>query len=922
MPNFPGSSGANPGVYTDVITQSRGVSLPGGTRVAAIIGEGSSQETLVAQAQGNGKDGLNSSYSGVSGSDGRHFRLSTYPIVSNRTRLFKNGVPLVGLESLIDSNSFNNKYDYRIDISSGKIELQKAHLVDQGGSYFTTLSTNVGLGTLNTLTLQNVNAPPETWTIRCVGVQRNVSNQPIAGTAKFLAFGSKSGAKLDANGNPVVWMANDTVVSNGILSFSIKETEVMSVVTSPFREGDAFVIKVDSGVLNRNDSLTITYIPVANINDPLLVAGMDAVVRRHGLASVDNNLSLGCQLLFSNSAPAVVTLQAAPPMPRRQSFELTDSVDATSDNDDDFIFPLPLGTVPNFDSDIHFFVTNPTTKEETQILPNKLDFYTLGTSGYPTVNQFITDTTPAPGGYSYFYTVIQSFAALASGFDGYIGRDLAFTNKGVFSSVSTSFDSSYVGKTLKIIDATNVANINEYTVTSVSNGKLYVTGDPFPEFVNETSTSFQVIEPTTGLAIVGYEGTDGTLIKLVSTSTATLSSASVDFSTLSGLLGKKLKINGSDDNNGLYDITAYDSGTDTITIQKAVVNESDMRFEVLDASDESDFVVINKNVVPSGYGLRVTIVDTKDASFYDAGWVNALESLEKVDCDIVVPLPKQTISVILQNTLNHCKAMSNILVRKERVMFTGAIKGLTPNNLIGTEDAAVEDIGILEGIQGETITDVLAGNVEDLANYSVYDAFGNTFRCVYFYPDEIVVQAGTDNVIIDGLYVAAAAAGYVSADVKIQNPLTNKVISGFTILRDKQLTPTVLNLLSNAGVCVLQPVSGGGRVIWGRTTTNSGFPEEQEISVVFIRDRIAKLLRAGFQGYIGEALDKDLLSSLTARAFLLANSFVSQKLITDYKDLVVVIDPVDPTQVNVSIRVQPVYGLNYIYVKVGVGQLN
>ena len=41
MANQPGGAGLLPGVTTDVITQSRGVSIPGGSRVAAMIGEGS-----------------------------------------------------------------------------------------------------------------------------------------------------------------------------------------------------------------------------------------------------------------------------------------------------------------------------------------------------------------------------------------------------------------------------------------------------------------------------------------------------------------------------------------------------------------------------------------------------------------------------------------------------------------------------------------------------------------------------------------------------------------------------------------------------------------------------------------------------------------------------------------------------------------
>ena len=396
MANIPGANNVLPGVFTDIITQSRGVAVPGGSRLAAMIGEGSTDDVLVAQAVGGGVDGLNSTYSSTSGADGRHFQLNNYPVISNRTTLFKNGVPLVGLESLIDDNPFSNKYDYRVDISTGRIELQKGHIVDQGGSFYLPLSTNVGDGYLSGLSLLDLNAPPENWTVRCVSVQRNALNQPIAGTAKFLAFGSISGAKVDANGNPIIWVSNGDTVDNGVLEFSIFEG------TTPFREGDGFTIKISSGVLVQNDTLTANYIPTLFLNDPVLLQGMNDVVARHGVPSLTNNLSLGAQLAFSNNAPALLTVQAAPSVPRRRSFILEDSVSSDSTNEDNFIFPLPLGVTPDFNSAIHFFIKNNATNLESQILPNKLDYYTLDTSGKPTTNQFIFDDTPAPGGYSYF----------------------------------------------------------------------------------------------------------------------------------------------------------------------------------------------------------------------------------------------------------------------------------------------------------------------------------------------------------------------------------------------------------------------------------------------------------------------------------------------------------------------------------------
>jgi hypothetical protein len=966
MANIPGATNALPGVFTNVITQSSGVAIPGGSRVVAMIGQGSTNETIVAQAVGGGNDGLNPTYTSSQGADGRHFALANFPLIQNRTTIFKNGTPLVLLElgPITSTTTFSDSYDCQLDPATGHLLLQAAHLLDQGGTFYVPVSTNVGMGTINSLSLIDTDAPPETWTIRCVGVQRNAMNQPIGGTAQFQAFGSVSGSPLDANGNPIIWVANGQIVSNGILSFSIIETTVSSVVVSPFVQGDAFTIIVVSEQLVRGDSLTSNEIPTANINNPTLTQGMTDVVNLCGPPSTTNNLSLGAQLLYANAASSMIALQAAPPLPRRTSYVLDSAgVNALSTDPDDFIFPFPIGVVPYYYADIHVFVTNPTTQVETQLLPNQFPFYTISTpqhpiAGAPTESDFVFSSSQPPGGYSYSYSLINEYETVITEFDGYIGRLPAFRTQAIFNSPSVEFDLTYVGKLVKVIGATNKANSGTFNIDSVSSGQLVISavtvgepGDPvplttppngngLPDFISETYTSdsppfgFELIYIPTGLPVGGGSGTDGTLVAFLNTATATLmSNGEVDFGNFPNLLlDYRLKINGSlavpsqpsqgvGNNDGLYDITGYDSITNTITIAMAFVTESDMRYEILDPSATSTYLILNQNVVPNGNYLRVTIVDTRDASFYDAGWINALETMETVQCDILVPLPNQTITTIFQNSLSHCIAMSNIVNMKERVLFIGAINGLTPANVTGQTLAAVEDLGILEGIPDNDITSTLAANIQDIANYSVSDAYGFTYRCVYYYPDQIVVQAGSNNVLIDGFYIAAAAAGYANADVALQNPFTNKVFGGFTILGNKTYSTTVLEQLAAAGVCTLQPVAGGGKVVWGITTSQSGFPEEQEISIVFIRDRVAKTLRAGFAGFIGTPQTPTTQTALNTEAVILLNAMISQGLITAYQGLTVKQDSVDPRQWDVSVSVQPTYPINWIYITVSVGNL-
>lgn len=944
--NIPGLPLALPGVYSQVQTLSSATSVPGGIRVSAIIGEGARPETIVASALGGGKDGLNSSFSSTTGANGTYFSLQLAPVISNRTTLYKNGIALVGTEALINSSPFSSAYDYRLDIATGHIQLQSSSLVDQGGLFYRVSGTNSGTGTISQLTLVDSFAPEENWVIKCVSVSRNALGQPIAGTSKFVASGSISGNVLNALGQQVVWVSNSVIVSNGILSFAINQTGTNVLVP-----GDSFVVQVQSGVLNANDSLTAIYIPTQNLNNPTFISDKSIIQGNFGVPSYsDNRLALGCQLAFANGAPGIMCVQAAPPVPRRTSFELDlDPINAESTNQDDFIFALPVGVLPDQNSQIHFFVTDPSTAIETQVLPNEFPFFTLGTSGQPSVNTFIFDNNDPPAGNAYSYSVISQNAADIIGYDGYI-TPAADGNPShcLFASASVTFTSANVGDVLQVFDAAFAANNANggYPVTgpgtgflidSVVNGMIYgylctvnastlefeALTSVFPDFINIGSgVAFQVVNPATNQAVAGGTGTDGSIVALINTGDAYFTSASqVNFGSISGIDGYQLLISGTVVDDGYYTISAPSGGQ--ITISKTVCTEYGLRFEVIDSLNTGNFVVVNHNVVPNGNTLRITYVDSRDASFYDAGWEAALATLEAQEIDILVTLPSQTISIIFQNAFNHCITMSSIGNKKERVFFTGAINGLTPANLTGAQLAAVESLGVFEGVPNNDIATLPSDELEDIANYSVVDAFGDVaqaYRAVYFYPDQIIVTANGNNTVIDGFYIAAAAAGYASGVTNVAIPFTNKVFSGLTILNNKQFSPLVLGQLAAAGVCVLQPVQGGGNVVWGITTSQSGATEEQEISIVFIRDRISKSMRLGFQGYIGIAEDGNIIETLSARANALLKAYLNT-LITAYQDLLVVQDSVDPTQYNVSVLIAPVYPVNRILITFSVGVL-
>lgn len=145
------------------------------------------------------------------------------------------GVVKVGIELIqylaIDTVNSNLVIESATNPTGGHLVLQSNDL------YYLPASTNVGVGTINSLTLIQ-GAANQIWNIRCIWVQRDASNNPIVGTAKFEAIGSITGPPVDGYGNFFTWTVNDSmVVSNGYLSFSITET-------STFSPGDNFTVQV------------------------------------------------------------------------------------------------------------------------------------------------------------------------------------------------------------------------------------------------------------------------------------------------------------------------------------------------------------------------------------------------------------------------------------------------------------------------------------------------------------------------------------------------------------------------------------------------------------------------------------------------------------------------------------------------------
>jgi hypothetical protein len=652
---------------------------------------------------------------------------------------------------------------------------------------------------------------------------------------------------------------------NGVLLLGIQEGSV------PFEVGDKFFVKVKSRSLAAGDTLEAQYIYEADLNDPQLFTEANDLFTKHGLITEENTLSLGSQMVFENGAPAVLALQCKPAVPRRTSVTLLEKENSLGEGGfaacyannalepdncevDDLRFLIPRPTTglrngrPDPDSRVNIFIVDKDTGDETQVFPNKVDFYQ---SKLETDIQ--QDVWTASSDNAFSYTIVNAADdILENGDEGDIDEDGGGT---YFTTPEVDFDASHVGMTIVV---TNMDGADDTKYTSVEEIEGQLTSD--------------------------------------NVGTQELTIASI-----------------GDDSKVYVDLdTSLGSYTNVQFFIKDVASNPDDALLLI----HSDLV--SSGVIKEGDGIRISYVDENDADYFDTNWFNALEALEAADAQIIVPLPRQAISSIFRATVNHCENMSSIANRKERVAFIGAQIGVTPDALTGRSEVAVEDIGILEGIQGDDPEEVLDGDVEDLVNFKLSDNYTSK-RCVYFYPDSIVRNVAGTNVPLHGFYIAAAAAGYLSATQNVAIPLTHKSLSGFALTRDKVFRPVILNALGGVGATVLQPVTGGGKVLAGRTTSQSGYVEDEEISIVFIRDAVKGALRSSLKGYVGGVQDANTNILVGSRVRSIMTAMAAQGLITAFKNIRVEQDKVDPRQINVYLQFSPAYPINYVFIDIEVG---
>ena len=662
-------------------------------------------------------------------------------------------------------------------------------------------------------------------------------------------------------------LAYSLVETNGVLTIGIDGTS--SSVNTAFSVGDKFTINVSSNVLKKQDSLEVKTIPVSFLNDPETFVEAADLFTKHGTVSRDNTLALGCQMAFENGAPGIIAVQCKPSVPRKTDVVLAEErntstkngglqVDLNNVEANDLLFTIPEVKTEGYRKGRP---DGDTSVLLFRIRDGKETQIFPNKSTFYSVNQADdagkTAFAQSTSTYAFSYTVCESrYKEYGSRDDGAIITDTDGTTA-LFSSATFNFDSVHVGKKILIKSLENASGVKEDDSVEID------------ATINNGVSSSSIV----------------TIASVESDSTVKLSGSLSGAVTATNIV-----------------FTVFDDSDTTNTSASLLLNKT----------------LFSSGTLKNGDGLKIKYIDQNDADFFDTNWFEAFEKLEAFDVQIIVPLPTQTISNIFQAAVTHCETMSTIANRKERVAMFGAINGVTDQAIIGNKLLAIEDIGVVEGIQGDDAEEILNDDVEDLQNFKLSDNYTSK-RSIYMFPDQIVRNINGTNTIIDGFYMAAAAAGRLAGTFNVAIPLTNKTLIGFNILRDRTYSQNTLNQLGSVGATVVQPIAGGGRILAGRTTSTSGFIEDEEISIIFIRDRVKKVMRDSLLGFIGTVQDSATNAIIQARVTTILNALINQGLIESFTNVSVERDKVDARQINVYFRFVPTFPINYVFIDIEVG---
>ncbi len=166
---------------------------------------------------------------------------------------------------------------------------------------------------------------------------------------------------------------------------------------------------------------------------------------------------------------------------------------------------------------------------------------------------------------------------------------------------------------------------------------------------------------------------------------------------------------------------------------------------------------------------------------------------------------------------------------------------------------------------------------------------------------------------VSGEFMAAGLAGLEFNPANdVATTLTNQNVTGFSRLLKVYDNPTMDQMAAD-GLTVLVSNQGALRCRHYKTTRPEN-PVYSEPTCTTVVDYTREAFEADMKQFIGRKLVDSLVSDITIVANARLKSEVNQEILTGYSNLSVQPDAVDPTTVNISVEIKPMFSLLWITV--------
>ena len=173
------------------------------------------------------------------------------------------------------------------------------------------------------------------------------------------------------------------------------------------------------------------------------------------------------------------------------------------------------------------------------------------------------------------------------------------------------------------------------------------------------------------------------------------------------------------------------------------------------------------------------------------------------------------------------------------------------------------------------------------------------------------------NYTVDGSFLAAAMAGMmVDPAIDVATTLTRQSMVGFQGLITRYDDPTMDSMTASGLTCLVE--NPGAFIVRHWVTTDNSSPLKREPTSRLVVDYVRQTMRGSLNQFIGRKLILSTLNTVTSVVSSTLVSLVAEEVIEGYSTIVVAADPSDPTTLNVSFTIKPIFSLLWISVQLTV----